>query len=153
MLRLKQVMNECGIPQKLLVEATGFGKSQISQTLSTGKLPADVDKFRKGVARLIEGNDCLVEHMKMTYMEIDDLLETVSEQAAPAVPPLFAMREELYRIVGSAVLLRQPVELDQLIRMADTILYLRGTLGNLVGPDAPFTLNTETEAFKILTGG
>lgn len=83
MLRLKQALDECGIPQKSVVEATGFSKTQVSLTLSSGKLPADAERFMNGVYELISDSPRLCDWLKEHHSAASQLFEEI-----PSGPPL-----------------------------------------------------------------
>ena len=88
MLRLKLALRDCKIPQKAVVDATGFGKTQVSLTLSTGKLPADGDKFANGIHRLVSMTPALQEYLKGNEMPIEMLFDLVEETPiAPKTAP------------------------------------------------------------------
>jgi len=78
MLRLKQALKECGINQQAVCRATGFSKTQVSLTLSTGKMPVGAEKFRDGVIELAERTD-LDALMKQRGMTVDQLFEVIEE--------------------------------------------------------------------------
>lgn len=81
MLRLLVCMEECGIPQKDLVTATGWSKTQVSITLNTGRLPVNADEFRADVTRFVVDHDLIPGWLDANGVAIADLfLPVVSEE-------------------------------------------------------------------------
>lgn len=158
MLRLKQALEECGIKQKALCEVTGFGKTQISLTLSTGKLPANAEKFLAGVTELVAADnrltDWLADRGSLSVHSLCDILpdpgqdESVLPLPAPATLPRI-----LCDIAGRAALENfDDPQAEMIMRLARTISYLHRKMGAMAGHDAPWTIQTETRAAEILKG-
>ena len=109
MLRLKQALHDCGIPQKKVVEATGFGKTQVSLTLSTGKLPADEDRFKDGVVQLVKEATLLGSWLANRSMNVERLFDAITPPAS-GHPPLdkggaggvIDLETQLYALAGRA---------------------------------------------------
>ena len=76
MLRLKQALQECGIPQKVFVDASGWSKTQISLTLGSGKLPAGRERFVSDVMRFVQTHDELASWLAERSLPAVALLET-----------------------------------------------------------------------------
>jgi len=106
MLRLKQALIDCGIQQKAVVAYTGFGKTQVSLSLSSGKLPADAERFKDGVVKLV-GESKLFAWLDEHGMNVDQLFEDVGN---PPRSPFHEVGSEedlnqsLYNIAGRAAL-------------------------------------------------
>lgn len=49
MLRALVCIQDLGITQTAVANATGWSRSQINQTFRSGKLPADAERFRAGI--------------------------------------------------------------------------------------------------------
>lgn len=79
MLRLKQCFEECGIPQKDLVTATGWSKTQISITFSTGRLPVNAERFRADVTDFAANDVRIREWLAVSNLEIADLFTEPNE--------------------------------------------------------------------------
>lgn len=157
MLRLKQALEECGIKQKALCDATGFGKTQISLTLSSGKLPANVDKFTAGIATLAFTTPALGEWMDRNNMTVADLCKDVWEEDPAAdtlpLPAPATLPRLLCDIAGRAVLNGDDdPQNEMIIRLARVIDYLHTTLLDLVGDGAPWMERTEAATVSILKG-
>lgn len=88
MLRLKGFLEELKVPQMAVVNATGWSKTQISLTLSTGKFPADADKFRADVLAFIKGNATILAGLSLTGWAPEDLLQVVEDAPTPGVNAL-----------------------------------------------------------------
>lgn len=162
MLRLKLALDECDIRQKALCEATGFGKTQISLTLSSGKLPANADKFTAGIATLAFTTPALGEWMDRNNMTVADLCKDIWEedpnqggsQTAPLpLPAPATLPRLLCDIAGRAVLNGDDdPQNEMIIRLARAVDYLHTTLLDLVGDGAPYIARTEAAAAAILKG-
>lgn len=161
MLRLKLALEECGIKQKALCDATGFGKTQVSLTLSTGKLPANADKFLEGVTKLVAADnrltDWLVDRGSLSVHSLCDILSDPGQSPAPAAltvnPGLNELECILYEIAGRAALAPDDSLNNRvIIMMAQATIHLRRKMANMAGHDAPWTLRTEAEAAAILKG-
>lgn len=156
MLRLKLALDECGIKQKALCDASGFGKTQVSLTLSSGKLPANAEKFRVGVRDLVEGNICLVEWLDRNNMTVPDLCKDIWEEDPDTLPlPAPATLGRLLCDIAGRAVLNDGDEfaVEIIIQLARTVSYLHREMSILVGHDAPWMVRTEAEAAAILTGG
>jgi len=149
MLRLKQVMDELNISQKALVNASGFGKSQVSLTLNKGVLPVNAEKFIAGVTQLQRYYPRLQEWLQANNMTIEELCQPVPD--ATAQPATGANLERaLCEIAGQAVLM-VAVPRDTVIGLARATGHLLDQLRHLNGEDAPYTLRIEAEACALLT--
>lgn len=156
MLRLKLALKACGMSQQELVKASGYSKALVSRVLTSGELPQDADKFRRGVQTLVIQDNKLSDWIFVNNLTTEDMCEPVPDpgQDAPVLPlptPV-TLGRLLCDIAGRAVLLdddSSPV----IIQLARTIDYLHTELRILVGEDAPWTVRTEAEAAAILTGG
>lgn len=157
MLRLKLALEECGIKQKALCDATGFGKTQISLTLSTGKLPANAEKFRRGVFTLVAEKNGLMGWLTSHDMTAADLCKDAWEEETDPVLPLpspATLPRLLCDIAGRAVLNSDETgSSEMIIRLARATSYLHRKMADMVGHDAAWTVRTEAEAAAILTGG
>lgn len=149
MLRLKQVMDELGIPQKALVNASGFGKSQVSLTLNKGVLPVDAGKFIAGVTKLLDYYPRLQTWLTDNNVLIEELCLPVPD--ATAKPATGANLERaLCEIAGQAVLMAS-VPRETVIGLARATGHLLDQLRSLNGADTPYTLRIESEACALLT--
>ncbi|MDD2853882.1 MAG: hypothetical protein PHY09_18495 [Desulfuromonadaceae bacterium] len=162
MLLLKLALDECGIKQKVLCDATGFGKTQVSLTLSTGKLPANADKFLDGVNKLVAADnrltDWLVDRGNLSVHSLCDIISEPGQVAAPIAantnPALNGLECLLYEIAGRAALAPDDsLNNKVIIMMAQATIHMRRKMAAMVGHDAPWTVRTEAEAAAILTGG
>lgn len=133
MLRLKQALTDCGIQQKALITATGFGKSQISQTLSSGQLPANADKFKNGVYHLIAEENGLSEWLLNNGLQSHQLFDNLSQPAVAAEPPAYPpdFDQSLIFLTGKNILGGlDRVDVIQLCRaanfLADAVRYHSG---------------------------
>jgi len=159
MLRLKMAIDECGIQQKELVETTGFGKTQVSLTLNTGKMPANADKFIHGVDTLVNRHTSLQEwliHNNMGFTELfQEAYEISADEPIPYElnPALNPLESALYEIAGRAALaLDGNPNNTTIVRMAQAFLHLRQRHAQMIGFDSPFVVRTESEAAAILKG-
>lgn len=158
MLRLKQALEECGIKQKALCEATGFGKTQISLTLSTGKLPANADKFLAGVTALVAADnrltDWLVDRGSLSVHSLCDILpDPGQDEPVLPLPAPATLDRLLCDIAGRAALenFDDPIA-ELIIRLARTTSYLHRKMAVMAGQDAPWMLRIEARAAEILKG-
>lgn len=110
MLRLKLALEECGIKQKALCDATGFGKTQVSLTLSTGKLPANAEKFLNGVSQLVDADNRLIDWLvdrDLTTVDLCDIItdpdQASTSGSAPLTPGLSQRERSLSGHQGSSL--------------------------------------------------
>jgi|GEM_PF-6375449 len=82
MLRLKTCLDELRIPQQSLVAATGWSKAQVSITLSTGKLPANSEKFIADVLRFVYDTPVIRDWLKLMQLSVSDLFQRMDDAAA-----------------------------------------------------------------------
>lgn len=124
MLRLKEALKECGIRQQEVVRATGFGKTQISLTLSSGKLPAGEEKFKAGVIELVAGTK-LGEWLEKRGMRVESLFEvvTAAEEPAGASPTSADLDTALINYAG-LVALGQSLNSDEALSLIRVSRYL-----------------------------
>ncbi|MDA8428160.1 MAG: hypothetical protein M0T70_02785 [Geobacteraceae bacterium] len=83
MLRLKAVLDELKIPQQALVQASGWSKAQVSISLSSGKLPANAEKFIADVIAFINATPVIEEWLKLTGLTSGDLFQQVDDSGLP----------------------------------------------------------------------
>jgi len=154
MLRLKQVLSDCGIPNQALVKASGYSKALISRTLTSGVLPQDAEKFKAGVARMVGDDARLIDWLNDRHMHIEDLYAKIRdpEEPAPVNPALNELECALYELAGRAALAADSMN-GAFLRMAQATIYLRRKIAEMVGHDAPWTTQVEAEAIAILKGG
>lgn len=121
MLRLKQCLTECGVPQQQLVAASGWSKSLVSRALNTGDLPRDAEKFRHDVVAFALAEPRIIQWLNDRGLPTDSLLDLLPPQPAPLAP---AANPEaiIARIAGEAVIVR-PEDYD-VIRLAQAAYYL-----------------------------
>ncbi|MFA7465064.1 MAG: hypothetical protein WCY54_08405 [Syntrophales bacterium] len=126
MLRLKEALKDCGIQQQELVKVTGFGKTQVSLTLSTGKLPVGEEKFRGGVSSLVEASTGLQGWLEKRGLNVDSLFEVVEEPDVNAQPA--ELDAALINFAGRVALGQSlnPRETLSLIRISRHLLCLPG---------------------------
>lgn len=152
MLRLKQALEECGIQQKALAEITGFGKTQISLTLNSGKLPANRDKFVNGVFALVGQENGLSDWLVLNHLDTADLCSPVGGPAAAAPADHSAdLERTLCEIAGRTVLAVNEGP-DMTLRLARATAFLHTALRTLVGQDTPWLQNNSIAVLAILKG-
>ncbi|HEX9080255.1 MAG TPA: hypothetical protein VF795_11750 [Desulfuromonadaceae bacterium] len=154
MLILKQALTECAIQQKAVCKATGFGKSQVSQTLATGRLPADAEKFMNGVYELIAESQRLSDWLKEHRIAASQLFEVVIESGAglpaPGRSPAERLGELVAAMAGRALIDPELIATEDIARLARTTTFLAHQLTFHAGFAAPEIL---TEAAHIMQGG
>jgi hypothetical protein len=155
MLRLKQALDECEIPQQALVVASGWSKTQISVTLNSGKLPANSAKFSNDVVMFVNHNPPLKKWLETNGMAIDALLKDVWEEMPETLPlpSPASLPRLLCDIAGRAALENfDDPQAEMIMRLARTTSYLHRKMADMAGHDAPWTIQTETRAAEILKG-
>jgi hypothetical protein len=159
MLRLKLALQECGIPQQNFVRSSGFSKALISRVLKSGELPRDVEKFKESVSLLVAQSPGLQEWLGVKGLMLDNLLEIIIPPAprslggAEGNPTLNELECLLYEVAGRAALAPDDCLNNMvIIRMAQVTIFLRRKIAEMVGHDAPWTVQTEAEAAAILKG-
>lgn len=83
MLRLKTCLDELKIPHQALVQATGWSKTQVSITLSTGRLPANSEKFIADVLRFVYDTQVIRDWLKLMQLSVSDLFQQVEDATLP----------------------------------------------------------------------
>lgn len=148
MLKLKEALKACNIKQTALVAATGFGKTQVSLTLKSGKLPVDDVRWRAGVATLIKQTPALQQWLDASGLEEHDLYES-DETVVKA--PAQSLEQALCEITGRAVLSGRG-DSTLVTRLARTVYYLFVSLRDVVGDASPYASHKESAALEILRG-
>jgi hypothetical protein len=155
MLRLKQAIDDCKIQQKSVVEATGFGKTQVSLTLKTGCLPADAKKFMDGVYQLISESQLLCDWLSKNQLAANQLFDAVEGGRDVACnvsteAPQERLGNMVATIAGRACIDPELICPEDIVRLARTATYLTLQLTYHAGFAAPEILR---EAAAILLGG
>lgn len=138
MLRLKQALNDCKVPQQAFVAASGWSKTQVSLTLNTGNLPKDKGKFAAAVVTFALGNPLLVKWLDDRQLPPESLLETIPGTTAPAAlahQPEDEMETVLVYLIGKATI--GAVEGADAVRLAMAAHYLYGQARYYAGFQAP----------------
>jgi hypothetical protein len=157
MLRLKQALSDCGIPNQALVKISGCSKALVSRTLATGVFPPqDAEKFKAGVARMVGDDARLIDWMNDRHMHIDDLYAKVrapEQSQTLSLPSPDTLPRLLCDIAGRAVLNDSgDFANEMIIQLARTASFLHRKMAEMAGHDAPWTMRTEAEAAAILKG-
>jgi hypothetical protein len=83
MLRLKACLDELKIPQQALVQGTGWSKAQVSISLSTGRLPANTEKFITDVISFVNDTPAIGEWLTLMGFTTGDLFQQVDDAGLP----------------------------------------------------------------------
>ncbi len=162
MLRLKQALADCRIPNQALVKISGCSKALISRTLASGVLPPqDAEKFKAGVLELVGQDNGISGWLVSNGFQTEDLFDAIPDPGVAAVPINPALNElecALYELAGRAALTAVvpsvvPLKMSQtILKMAQATIHLRRKLAETVGHDSPFVVRAEAEAAAILKG-
>lgn len=148
MLRLKQAMDDCNIKQKAFCTASGWSKTQVCLTLNTGKLPANSAKFASDVVHFACDNPALDEWLKNQGLEVEALLDDLSQPAAPKADP--DLERALAEIAGRALLNHHPYSY-MVTCLARGANHLLKKLTDLTGEDNPYLKRTKAEVIAMLS--
>jgi hypothetical protein len=149
MLILKRALEQCRIPQKTLVVATGLSKTQVSLSLNSGRLPKNAKPFVAGVNALAATSPALTEWLNMNGIMVEQLWQP---EASPrvAVAPIIDTPAHILAMVGNSCL-RDDVSIDEFLDLARVALHLYRNITLLAETDQLIDINCEVN--KILTGG
>lgn len=158
MLRLKQALLECSIPQKALCDLTGYSKALISRTLSSGALPQEPERFLDGVAVLAVKHTSLVEWLERNNLTHDNLCDIIPAPERPGKQPNPAivknrtpdLEQVLCEIAGRAVL-NHNASSYMIGCLARVSHHLLQKLTDLAGEGSPYLDRIEHEAVGILS--
>lgn len=145
MLRLKEAINDCGIQQTAIVEATGFGKTQVSLSLKTGKLPADAAKFTAGVIALVNREPKLIAWLDERSLAVPALLDDLAAEGTLTLPT--PDPEALITTLAGRVVIGEKVAAHEIIKLTRVAHYLLGQIRFHAGLAAP---EIRAEAAAIL---
>lgn len=150
MLRLKQCLNDCKVPQQAFVAASGWSKTQVSLTLKTGNLPKDKATFATAVVAFALGNPLIIKWLDDRQLHPESLLETIPFPPAPparADQPECNMETLLVYLVGKATI--GGVENSDVVRLAMAAHYLYTAARHYAGFQLP---EIDAELADILDG-
>ena len=165
MLIFKRALQECGIPQKVFVAASGRSKSQVSLALSKNVLPANMDSFAADVKAFAANNANLMEWLNRQGFRAVDLLaqdpldadfDGFRKRSQPGFPDKArsvvaemnqsekyynetVVEKQLWRMVGEVVLFPGYEQMsgvaDLVVRLAKCCIHLRMELEEVVDTD------------------
>jgi hypothetical protein len=154
MLRLKQCLSECKIPQKAFCDATGRSKTQVSLTLSSGELPANRTKFIDDVISFAHANDKIMSWLIGCGLAPEHLLETTDvdhdHEVAAIVDGGSPLERHITHLIGHA-LIDGEMSGDLLIGLARCTRQLLGELRSYV-KDASELAEIEDFAASLIGG-
>jgi hypothetical protein len=104
MLRLKQAINDCGISQQAVVQATGFSKTQVSLTLNRGALPVNAEKFTDGVVALVQREPKLEDWLSERNFNVERLFDNLAENQKSVEAKPTDLAHLIYRLAGQATI-------------------------------------------------
>lgn len=162
MLRLKQALAECKIPQQHFVAASGWSKSLVSRALNTGEMPRDRDKFLADVKTFASGRPELEAWLTSAGMTVERLIELIPDRHDPRSPlrqgidpghedlqltteeltelRLDVIENRITQLVGRTMLAGS-ITAEEIISLTKSVCYLVRQCARYAGPEAPVIMS------------